>query len=298
MRVITFLLGLLLLGTGSALAFKGFLSLPSQLDPLLLQQPMCTSSCTSVPYTNTSLLAPTTTVYNPAARNLVLIVVGDLNTANYAPTPYVVTNTNHVFMVNIYDGAAYAYAAPVLGPTWDPTTNGAPGEFTGRLADDLINNNIADNVYIMSIGEANFEASDWDTGILSDRILVAYRRLTAAGLPLHGILWGQGEYDNSQGVSGPTYQAAVSDLVSNLNAAGVTAPFFVAEETMFNGTPSGALQTAQLALVNNTTIFAGPNADAITTAERQGDMTTFNDNGMQTYAGIWTIALANYGPPF
>lgn len=290
-----FCFGLMLLGLGSALAFRSPAGLPSTPDPFALQQPICSANCTDVPFLGGNL-SNLVLSYNPAARNLVLIIVGDVNTTSYAPTQYVVTNTGHVFMNSIYNGGWFACSDPIVGPTANIASPG--GNFAGRLADDLINNNIADNVYIMSIGEVNFLASDWDTGILSDRILAAYNRLTYAGLPVHGILWGQGEYDNNQGVSGATYQSAVADLVSNLNAAGVTAPFFVAEETIYNGVASGSLQTAQLALVNNTTIFAGPNADAITTAERQGDMTTFNDNGMQTYAGIWTIALANYGPPF
>jgi hypothetical protein len=59
---------------------------------------------------------------------------------------------------------------------------------------------------------------------------------------------------------------------------------------MLSGVVNPAVQAAQLAAVNHPAgIWAGPNADSLSTANRK-DGTHFNDTDADLYAGLWRTA--------
>lgn len=233
---------------------------------------------------------------NGSIRNCILLIAGQSNVSNNMPTAYTPTNAGKVDNFNIYDGATYSAADPLLGTSRD-TQN--PGNFAGRLADKLINANKFDRVILVPFPVSGTLVSDWETGFCKDRFRVAINRLNARGLAPTAVIWGQGEQDCFAGTSQSVYQTSLGNVIANARAVGLGAsvPFFVALQTWVNGATSAAVRAAQAAIVNHAAaIYAGPDADTI--SSRQADNTHFTDAGADSYAGLWQTALGLYGAPF
>lgn len=234
---------------------------------------------------------------NIAIRNCILLIAGQSNVSNSFPTQYTPAHTGSVDNLNLYDGAIYAAADPLLGCS-GPTPNfaGGSGNFAGRLADKLITANKFDRVILVPIGVDGTSVADWQTTYCT-RILAALARLAYRGMTPTAILWGQGE--NDHGTSQAAYTASLTALISMTRTAGYAGPWFIAEQTCLSGAVDTNVQAAQLAIVNNAAnIWAGPNADSLGSGDRQVDDIHFNDTGSDLYAGLWQTALAGFGPPF
>lgn len=237
---------------------------------------------------------------NGAIRNCVLLIAGQSNVCNNFPASYTPTNVGKVDNFNIYDGAVYSAADPLLGTAREAASLGR-GNFSGRLADKLINANKFDRVILVPIGIGGTLVSDWETGFCKDRMRVAINRLAAGGIVPTAVLWGQGEQDNFASTAQAAYQTSLTNVIANARAAGLgsTIPWFIAQQTWNSGTTSAAVQSAQAAIVNvGSRIYAGPNADSLNATNRQADNTHFNDTGSNAYAGLWQTALGLFGTPF
>jgi hypothetical protein len=77
------------------------------------------------------------------------------------------------------------------------------------------------------------------------------------------VIWGQGENGNSLATSQANYTSGLNTVIGQSRTAGFTGKWFIAKQTYVTGTTSSAVQAAQAAAPNGTTIFAGPNADAL-----------------------------------
>lgn len=242
-------------------------------------------------------------VINGAKRNCFLIIAGQSNAQNQFPTPYTPSNGANVINVNPYDGGFYQAQDSLLGCGNQNLTGVNFGNIAGRIADNLINGGNWDVVYLMPIAIGGTTASDWNTGICSNRFQVAINRYNSRGITpsmINAIIWMQGETDNTNGTSQSAYAASLGSIITNVQALGFTGRFFVAEETLIGGAVSSAVQSAQLAIVNNGAgIYAGPNLDALTgLTNRQADLTHFNDVGAASAATLWATALHASGAPF
>lgn len=242
---------------------------------------------------------------NTGVRNLVLIIAGQSLMGAEAPTSYVPTHANAVDQVNIYDGAVYAMADPPLGSTWTGTSvpgHGA-GSIGGRIADLFLTAGTFDRVILVPIAVGASSAAQWGSGILSNRICAALARLPARGLVPQSnvtvaILWGQGETDNLFATPQATYTASLNSVVMQAQQCGFSGRFFVNVETWFNGAISAPVQAAQIAAVNNTTVFAGGNLDTLGLTNRVSDNTHLNDVGMANAAVLIHTAMHASGAPF
>lgn len=231
---------------------------------------------------------------NGGIRNCVLLIAGQSNVCNSAPTIYTPTNAGKVDNFCIYNGATYSAVDPLLGCS----TAIPAGNFAGRLADKLINANKFDRVILCPVGVDGTAISLWtNNSNLGSRITVGLARLAARGLTPTAILWGQGESDH--GTSQVNYQAALGGIIANSRVSGYAGPWFIAKETWLGGAVDADVQNAQLAIVDHSAgIWAGPNADSLNASNRQGDNTHFNDTGADAYAALCQTALGLFGAPF
>lgn len=234
-------------------------------------------------------------------KTAVIIAVGESTIANYDATnnltcgtvDYTATNST-AQELDIYNGGIYQAKDPLLG------NQSCGGSLLGRLADDLINASVFARVIVVPIAVGGVTMSEWATsGDLSNRISVALGRLVAAGLTSGTSLMAivqDGANDNVQGTSQASWEASFNSMVS----ANPGIPFwFVAESTYDNGSASSTIQAAQAAVINGTTILAGPNLDSLTgtscsaSACRQAsDNTHFTAAGSSSAASLWETAIA------
>lgn len=239
-------------------------------------------------------------VLDGGIRNCILLIAGQSNVGNNFPTSFTPTNSTKVDNLNIYDGAVYSSADPLLGTARDSGSLGR-GNFAGRLADKLINANKFDRVILVPIGIGGTLVSDWETGIGKDRFRVAVNRLAARSITPTAVLWGQGEQDTAGATSQAAYTASLNNVITNARAAGLgsSVPWFIAQQSWNVGATSANVTNAQAAVVNHgSSIWAGPNADSLNATKRQADNTHFSDTGSDSYAGLWQTALGLFGAPF
>jgi len=266
-----------------------------------------------IPPRDTSGLTLDTQTVNTGVQNCILITVGQSNIARTAPTPFTTVNPNSLSMLNIYDGALYKAKDPVIGTGDAVTANGAHVGL--RVADTLVTNGKCSRVILVPIAIISTSSSDWASGgIYWDRIGVAVRRVKARGINCGTtniscvIIWGQGETDCAFGFSQALSTANLNSIFANAAAAGFVGRWLINTETwtntVFCPSTTGA---AQAAVVNNTTIFAGANADAVfgsicgagaNLACRQADLAHFTDAGNFTLAAAMVTALHNSGLPY
>jgi hypothetical protein len=242
---------------------------------------------------------------NTGIRNLVLIMAGQSLREAVAPTAFTPSNATAIDNLNPYDGAVYAWADPPLGSAYanNSIAGSGVGHIGGRIADSLIANSRFDRVILVPIAIGSSSVAQWASGgVLQNRLCAAYKRVVARGFGPQtnvtvAIEWGQGESDGA--MSQANYTANLNSVISNVQACGFSGRFFVAVET-WNGTAVvTAIQNAQAAVVNGTTVFASGNIDTIGCGSRlAADCIHLNDAGMATAAGLIVTAMHASGVPF
>lgn len=208
-------------------------------------------------------------------------------------TPYTPTNTTKVHQINIYDGLVYQMIDPVLG------AGGSSGSYLSKLGDALINAGVFQRVIFVPMGIAGTATTQWITGDLRQRILVAGRRARALGYGApnadlyKAIIWENGQTDVANGVSSAQYQANIITIQGLFAEVGFAVPFFIAQSTMDTNATNSTIRAAQAALVNNSALrYAGPDLDTLTGGTNlQADGTHFNDTGNTSAATLWKTAL-------
>lgn len=223
------------------------------------------------------------TVVDPAKKNLFHFVVGSSNSSNILPTLYTPTNAAVIHHRNIYDGGRYSPNGPVLGCS----NNGAsrPGNYYLEVADKIINAGDFDVVELVNLSISGTLMSDYATGVLSDRVLKAIRRLAYNGVVpgMAGVKFvmtvSTGPSDGTAFTSAANYTAAFNTFLANARAAGFPGNVYVNVETWDGGNVSATIAAAQAALPNGADVRAGGNLDTLGLADRQADLTHFNDTG-------------------
>lgn len=218
----------------------------------------------------------------------IFVVAGQSNAANVCPTGYTPTNSTVVDNLNIYDGGTYAGADPLLGAH---NTGIGPGNLFTRMADKLITAGKYQRVILIPVAVGSTSISDWTSN--SGRLVVAGLRASAVGLSITAYLWMQGENDTNAGTSQAAYAASLSTLIAVPRAAGFNAPWLIGKCTYLSGAVSAAVQAAQVAAVNGTTIFAGADTDTLTgtAVNRQADNTHLSAAGQDSAATLWKNAI-------
>jgi hypothetical protein len=277
------------------------------IDPFYIQNPeqfyyACNGSwqC-NAPYRDTTGKTQRNTPINTGVRNLVLLVMGQSNNENEAPSAYTPTNGSAIDEFNIYDGSIYAASDPHLGASYNNT---GPGLMDFRVADSLITSGKFDRVILVPMALGGSNIAMWaNGGPLQNLPCVAMKRLAARGIaPGTNVTfaadWGQGEAEVGLGTSQAAYTASFNQIKTNLVNCGFSGRIFVNVETL-NGTTSAAVQAAQAAVVDNVTVFAGANLDTMNnTTTFRVDGVHFNDNGSSNGASLKVTAWHASGAPF
>lgn len=255
---------------------------------------------------------------NPAVRNLVLISAGQSNNSNITPSAYTATNASAIDNLAICLGPLYKAVDPLM------CTSNGPSPYTGnislRVADALITAGKFDRVIIASAAIGGSDIAQWSTGILASRLPVTLRRLADLGIVpgtnvTFAIMIELGEQDGGEGTTQANYVAGFNILVANTAAAGFSGRWFVARNTLNNGSTSATIQAAQWlttpsGVINNGTgIWKGADGDSLvgnicvgSVNCRQADNTHFSNAGAASWATDatygWIQAMHASGAPF
>lgn len=251
---------------------------------------------------------------NPAVRNLVLILSGQSNCSDVVPSAYSPTNPTKLDQLNIYDGAIYTAADPLLGTSYPRSAGVAvngPGNAYLRLADTFITNGKFDRVVLVPTCLGSTAVADWAPGgDFDDVFTLAMRRIAARGIT-SGVnitiaaIWAQGETDTLRGTGQTPYTDSLNAFITASRTAGFTGIWFVNSESRNVGSTSAAVVAAQAAVVNHgASVWAGANADALAGATcsasacRQADDTHWSNAGAASIAAATYTAMGLAGAPF
>lgn len=227
---------------------------------------------------------------------LVLIIVGDSLAANCVNSNYVVTqarNTNY----NIYSGGCYQTKEPMMGTNISGFTN--TGHWASQLGDRLISGGTTARSYLTTAAVGGTLISQWTQaspqpgqrqGIIARRLASISSTFLSAVNTRGAILQVIGSNDTNAGTTSSAFQASQTTAIQLWRDAGLTCPYYVAVDSWFNGTTSSAVTGAQAAVVNGTTIKAGPNLDSITSSNRY-DNTHWNITGATLVSCLWFAIL-------
>jgi hypothetical protein len=230
----------------------------------------------------------------PAGPYIVVLFYGQSQTVNIMGgpgfVPYTPASTGNLNL-NFLDGGLYLSGEPMMG------CDQPFGNSSIRLADKIIETEIFESVITVPFGIGGTFASQWAAGgNLNRRITVACNRAAKliAGSAKTVILRMQGESDAEGTTTQAQYEAFVQSELATFRAAGVTAPMFVSVETWDAGRlppNAAAIRAAQMALVDNVNIFAGPDFDTLDNRYRYGGLTHFSEWGADQVASMWLSAL-------
>jgi hypothetical protein len=155
----------------------------------------------------------------PETENLVIVILGQSNAANFAAGRY--RAERDVVNFSLYDGNCYRAQDPLIGASGDT------GNFATRLGDVLIDRGLAERVVLAPIAMGNTRIEDWAAGgIFHTRILVLLRRLFDAGLSPDLIFWQQGEGNQATTIPAAFGTAGTFLILSRPFAATASPPRF------------------------------------------------------------------------
>jgi hypothetical protein len=274
-------------------------------DPFVLRAFGASDNFAGISYKTTAGLTVRSPAINPALKTLVLITAGQSLWANTTPTAFVPTNSAVVDQMNIFDGAIYSIAGPLMGSTLN-TGVGSPGygNVSARVADTLVTNAKFDRVIIVSTAIGSTTASMWGdtTGDLYNRLPVVMARLASRGIVpgMTGVtfacVWGIGEQDNGNGTTQAAFAASASSFISTLQATGFNGRIFIPQETWNGGATSANVRAAQASLWGGS-VFSGGDMDTLNNTNR-ADTTHWNDTGAAAATTIMYNAMHASGAPY
>jgi len=214
---------------------------------------------------------------------LVLITFGQSNAGNSGTGLF--GAIPGVYNFNFLDGQCYKARDPLLG------AGGNGGSAWMPLAKLLIERDLVKGVIIAPIAVGGSRVEDWAPGgPLAGRIDRVVKSLGDAGLPVHALLWHQGESDRA--TRPEIYTATFLRMAEAVRTLGVAAPIYVARATFCGDYASSAINAAQMQLgANYPGLRPGPDTDTLVgPAVRNG--CHFTRRGLLEHASLWFDALA------
>jgi hypothetical protein len=253
-------------------------------------------------YVDVSGKTARSTSINPAEKTLVLITAGQsLGTDNITDT-FTPTNGSKLDNYLWVNGTIWAATTPLVGTSWNGTV-GTSVNFNHKVADGIISNGKFDRVIIVPTNMAGTTVSYWAAEATAPPsgfyrlILAAAKKLAAQGITPATpgvkflVKWNQGEADTLVSTSQASYTADFNKLMALCANDLPGVKWMVAKESWYIGSVSTNVQNAQLALVDNVTVFAGENMDSLDATNRIGDNTHLNATGGNAAAAMGIAAI-------
>jgi len=220
----------------------------------------------------------------------VFLVLGQSLADSSVNATYSPVNATKVDNINIWDGGCYRLVDPMLGPSG----SAGFGSLFTRLADKLITAGIFQRVNLVPFAMGGSTVAEWAPGgIQHAKLLLAPKRVVAAGIPLSAIsavLWQQGAQDAANGVTQTYYKDTHDSMTGAFRALYGNIPWFLAKSTTISYAPIRAAIDQIVAAGPN--VYAGADTDTVdrTTANRY-DTVHPTAQGADTMATLWVTAL-------
>jgi lysophospholipase L1-like esterase len=215
----------------------------------------------------------------------VILCIGQSNDAgaNYGQGSYSIVNTGKIDNLNLYDGAVYTAASPLLGGGGIETSWGI------EAADLLVTAGWRQRVILANVSMSSTPVSDWlntsPPGQHYHRIVAMNSRLNAKGLTPTVAFITIGESDAVAGTSQADMTSRLNSLVSIIRGFWPSVPIMMSKTSYYQGVTVAGITAAQQAVISGgTSIYLASTTDNYTAASRDVDDIHFNTSGMTSVA--------------
>ena len=219
------------------------------------------------------------------ATTAVLLVLGQSNAANYQGQRHQSADDR---VVNFSDGHCYIASSPLLG------ADGDYGESWTLLGTKLIRSGLYTEVILIPAAVGGSSIQQWAAGGDLNQMLVAVIRAAKSHFTMTGVLWHQGATDFALRTPEEIYRWGLKSLIDTVRAEGVTAPFYISRSSLqlsADWLENNPISRAQAALVDDETIFAGPNTDHDIYEIDRFDGLHFSASGQEKFTDTWLQLL-------
>lgn len=260
-------------------------------DPYLLNEYPPQGKPNGMGYYNIRGRTEVSSIISAPTTTKIVIVDGQSEhaTANGTMTYSTVNAASN--QLNIYDGAIYAGADPVLGASDAP--NVGYSSMVMRFADRLITQGRATRVIMVPIAIGGTPWAIYEPtadGSLFTRVRCAIRRLAALGLEPDAIITARGATDAGLGTSAASMKTSVWAWADGIRDLGCTAPIYLGKFSGA-GVTSNAIRTAMdNALDAGRNIVEGYDGDTYLTIAggyRLADTVHLSDTGLTKSGNDW-----------
>ena len=214
----------------------------------------------------------------------VYLTYGQSNSSNSGEYGYFVKNNVFQYLL----GQTFVYEDPSLGGT------GIGGSVWGMVGDKLIENGFYDQVVFSNSGWGGKTIGELKNGHEFEFLVTNYNGLIKKYGRVHGILFHQGENNNSlEGVR--NYYNDFSDFISNLKERGIEIPIYLSRVSLCgNNLPiNETLTDIQNQIIRDFSLVKeGPNTDLLSSeTDRLDDYCHFSLQGYDKFSDMWVELL-------
>ncbi len=217
---------------------------------------------------------------------LVLLVLGQSNAGNHG-TRY--STGPHVLKVVTDQGGCFHTREPLPGAT------GLGGSIWSRLPSQMQAAGLTRPVVLGVLAVDATSMREWSApdSPLAALMEATARNLIQQGLPPDLVLWQHGETDAKLGTPPAQYTQGLRALAGRLRAAGVQAPWMVAQSTVCKGPAATDLHAELARLVATEPGFlSGANTDSFAGNRHRRDGCHFSEAGLDAAAHLWALVIA------
>jgi lysophospholipase L1-like esterase len=211
----------------------------------------------------------------------VIIAIGQSNgLANYGTGAYNPSNGSKIDQLNIYDGAIYRAASPMLG------AGGVGVNWGIEAADLLITAGWRQRIILASVAISSTPISDWlntsPPGQHYHRLVALKQRLAAKGLTPNVVWITIGESDGVAGTSELNMTSRLTTHVADIRALWPSVKILLSKTSYYQGTTYSAVTNAQQSIIDSDAlVWLGSTTDTYsgTTTYRAADNIHFKAGG-------------------
>ncbi|MFL2752595.1 MAG: sialate O-acetylesterase [Gammaproteobacteria bacterium] len=221
---------------------------------------------------------------NPSKKTGIYLTYGQSNASNYGEYGYLIKNDVFQYLL----GETFLYEDPSLGGT------GTGGSVWGMVGDKLIENGIYEQVIFSNSGWGGKSIEELKNGHEFEFLIVNFKGLIKKFGRVDGILFHQGESDNSlKGVK--NYYNSFKDFLNNLEKEGIEAPVYLSRASLCGKKPINRnLTNIQNQLIRDFNLVKeGPDTDLLSSkSDRLEDYCHFSLEGNEKFADMWIQSLS------